>query len=177
LARNAVIDYYRAHALVVITRTSLTPIRSRAQRLMRTTPPQPPASFSPCVLRMVGATPEPYREALKLADFEGLQPAGDRRRARASRCPCAKVPASSGSRQQLREMLLDCGRVERDRRGNVIDFETTGPLRSLLRRLRGKAAVRRVDFLRLFIPLSVYRGDGRDRRGQQDAMTMTRLRK
>ena len=29
------------------------------------------------------------------------------------------------ARQQLRDMILDCCRVERDVRGNVVDYETT----------------------------------------------------
>jgi RNA polymerase sigma-70 factor (ECF subfamily) len=29
------------------------------------------------------------------------------------------------ARQQLRDMILDCCRVERDVRGNVMDYETT----------------------------------------------------
>ena len=121
VARNAVIDYYRAragrdHADVA----DADPVAGSADADDAAAAAR---ELSPCVLRMVEQLPDPYREALKLADFEGLS-----QQEIADRAGVSLSGAKSRiqrARQQLREMLLDCCRVERDRRGNVIDFETT----------------------------------------------------
>ena len=74
-------------------------------------------------MRMVERLPEPYREAMKLADFEGLsqQEVADRTGVSLSGAKSRVQRA----RRQLREMILDCCHVERDVRGNVVDYETT----------------------------------------------------
>ena len=79
--------------------------------------------LTPCLTRMVGLLPDPYREAMQLADFDGLtqQEVADRMRISLSGAKSRVQRA----RQQLREMLLDCCKVERDARGNVFDYQTT----------------------------------------------------
>ena len=76
-----------------------------------------------CLRRMVEQLPEPYREAMKLADFDGVpqQAIADRMGISLSG---AKSRVQRG-RQQLREMISDCCKVERDVRGNVLNHETT----------------------------------------------------
>jgi RNA polymerase sigma-70 factor (ECF subfamily) len=73
---------------------------------------------------MVEQLPEPYRTALKLADLEGLsqQDIADREGISLSGAKSRVQRA----RRQLGDMIRDCCRVERDARGNVIDYETTG---------------------------------------------------
>jgi RNA polymerase sigma-70 factor (ECF subfamily) len=120
VARNAVIDYYRARA--VRDRADITdaePVadagRDEQQEAVR--------ELAPCLMRMVEQLPEPYREAMKFADIEGLSQQEVAKRAGIS-LSGAKSRVQR-ARHQLREMILDCCRVERDGRGNVMDYETT----------------------------------------------------
>jgi RNA polymerase sigma-70 factor (ECF subfamily) len=72
---------------------------------------------------MIERLPEPYREAMKLADF-----AGTSQQEIADRAGISLSGAKSRvqrARHLLREMILDCCRVEHDIRGNVVDYETT----------------------------------------------------
>ena len=119
VARNAIVDYYRARA-----------VRDHAD-----VADVEPAADSPeddrdavreltqCLLRMVEQLPEPYRGAMKLADFEGLgqQEVADRVGVSLSGAKSRVQRA----RRQLRDMLHDCCDIERDGRGNVVDFERT----------------------------------------------------
>jgi RNA polymerase sigma-70 factor, ECF subfamily len=73
--------------------------------------------LTPCLVRMVERLPEPYREAMKLVDFEGLS-----QQQLADRMDISLSGAKSRvqrARQQLREMVLDCCRVEWDGRGST----------------------------------------------------------
>lgn len=120
VARNAITDHYRAR--VVRQHADLDDLnvpdggsdaeRDRAVR-----------ELMPCLTRMVELLPEPYREATKLADFEGLgqQEIADRMGISLSGAKSRVQRA----RQQLREMILDCCKVERDARGNVMDYDAT----------------------------------------------------
>ena len=122
VARNAVVDYYRARA--VREHADLDDVQPAAgtdadedgrQEAIR--------ELTPCVTRMVEQLPEPYRQAMKLAHFDGLgqQEIADRLGISLSGAKSRVQRA----RRQLREMILDCCHVERDGRCNVIDYETT----------------------------------------------------
>ncbi len=120
VARNVVIDHYRAsavrdHADVAEAEPMADLADDDQQQALR--------DLTPCLMRMVEQLPEPYREAMKLADIEGLsqQEVADRTGESLSG---AKSRVQRG-RQQLRAMILDCCNVEQDVRGNVMDFETT----------------------------------------------------
>jgi RNA polymerase sigma-70 factor (ECF subfamily) len=72
---------------------------------------------------MVERLPQPYREAVELAEFEGLT-----QRALADRLGISLSGAKSRvqrAREQLRTMLLDCCRIETDARGGVVDCQRT----------------------------------------------------
>jgi RNA polymerase sigma-70 factor (ECF subfamily) len=120
VARNAVIDHYRArairdHADIAAIDPVADATGDEQQAAVR--------ELTPCLLRMVDQLPEPYREAMKQADFEGLS-----QQEIADRAGISLSGAKSRvqrARQQLHDMLLDCCKVERDARGNVMDFETT----------------------------------------------------
>lgn len=120
VARNAIVDYYRARALrdhadVAAVEPSVEFSEAEQRDALR--------ELAPCLARMVEHLPEPYREAMKLADFEGLN-----QQAIADRVGVSLSGAKSRvqrARVLLREMLHDCCRIERDARGNVMDFETT----------------------------------------------------
>ena len=120
VARNAVIDHYRAravrdHADIADLDPADDDIEDERQAAVR--------DLTPCVRRMIEQLPEPYRQAMKLADIAGLnqQEVADRTGISLSGAKSRVQRA----RQQLREMILDCCKVERDGRGNVVDYETT----------------------------------------------------
>jgi len=120
VARNAVIDYYRARAVRDHDNLADADMVAAAgederQETLR--------DLAPCLMRMVERLPEPYRAAMKLADFDGQS-----QQEVADRAGISLSGAKSRiqrARQMLREMVEDCCRIERDRRGNAFDFETT----------------------------------------------------
>ena len=118
IARNTVIDHYRSRAVrdhADIDADSLADGGEAEQEAVR--------DLTPCLTRMVELLPEPYREAMRLADLEGLS-----QQEVADRAAISLSGAKSRvqrARQMLRDMVLDCCRVERDGRGNAFDFETT----------------------------------------------------
>ena len=120
IARNAIIDHYRAGSVRKHAEIADDDVAARTDDDGQA---EAIADLAPCLLRMVELLPEPYREAMKQADFEGLsqQDVAD-----------SDTPARSGAksrvqraRAMLREMIQDCCAVERDGRGNVMDFGRT----------------------------------------------------
>jgi RNA polymerase sigma-70 factor (ECF subfamily) len=120
VARNAVIDHYRArsvraHADVHEIEPADVVAEDEPQGALR--------DLTPCVSRMIELLPEPYRQAMKLADINGLS-----QQELADRAGLSLSGAKSRvqrARQMLREMVLDCCRVERDGRGKVMDYQAT----------------------------------------------------
>jgi RNA polymerase sigma-70 factor (ECF subfamily) len=120
VARNTIIDHYRArairdHADIADVEPVAEDSSVEQEAAVR--------ELTPCLLRMVEQLPEPYREAMKLADFGGLS-----QQEIADRAGISLSGAKSRvqrARRQLHDMLLDCCKVARDARGNVTDFETT----------------------------------------------------
>jgi RNA polymerase sigma-70 factor, ECF subfamily len=120
IARNALIDYYRARAVREHADIAdLEPVadagEDERQDALR--------ELTPCLMRMVEQLPEPYRTAMTLADFQGLS-----QQEVADRAGISLSGAKSRvqrARQMLREMVEDCCRIERDGRGNAFDFDTT----------------------------------------------------
>lgn len=113
LARNAIIDHYRA--------------RKDTTEIPETLPAELPerddeadglkASFR----RMIDSLPEPYREAIRLTEFENLT-----QKQLAERLGISLSGAKSRvqrGREQLKEMLHECCTFEFDRRGKVIECE------------------------------------------------------
>ena len=120
VARNAIVDYYRSRA--VRSHANIEDVEAAAA------PDEggdagPRQQVARCLARMAEQLPEPYREAMKLADVEGLT-----QQEVAARVGVSLSGAKSRvqrARQQLREMILDCCNVERDGRGGVVDMEPT----------------------------------------------------
>ena len=120
IARNAIIDHYRARAVRTHDNIEDAELVADSDNAARN---QAIAELTPCLLRMVERLPEPYREAMKLADFDGVG-----QQAIADRAGISLSGAKSRvqrAREQLRAMILDCCHVERDGRGNVVDYQTT----------------------------------------------------
>jgi len=119
VARNAIIDHYRARA--VRDHADVADVEPAADA--GDEDGDAARDLTPCLVRMVEHLPEPYRAALKLADFEGVG-----QQELADRVGVSLSGAKSRvqrARRQLRDMLQDCCDIERDGRGNVLDFERT----------------------------------------------------
>src|SRR5688500_16445579 len=118
IARHAVIDHYRAravreHADIDAVEPVEDATVDEQQAAIR--------DLTPCLMRMIELLPETYREAMKLADIEGLS-----QQEIADRAGISLSGAKSRvqrARQQLREMILDCCHIERDSQGNDVDDE------------------------------------------------------
>jgi RNA polymerase sigma-70 factor, ECF subfamily len=115
VARNAVIDHYRA-------RREQAPIDDAEHVPADEDQPTPAAELSRCVRQIIQRLPSEYAEALTLTDLEGLtqQQLADR----------IGLPLSAAksrvqrAREKLGAMILDCCDVERNRAGAVVDYQT-----------------------------------------------------
>ena len=118
VARNAVIDYYRARGARDERALDGAEIAADAPE-----PREALRDLVPCLANMVRRLPQPYREALTLADLQGLS-----RQEVADQAGVSLSGAKSRvqrARQQLRDMIHDCCDVTSDGRGGVADVETT----------------------------------------------------
>lgn len=114
ITRNTIIDHYRSQKPLEPMPDELIREHSeedgRAQR-----------ELARCLVPLLNELPELYRRALTLAEFEGLA-----QREVASRLGLSLSGAKSRvqrARRMLYEVLLECCRVERDRRGGILDYE------------------------------------------------------
>ena len=112
IARNAIADHFRR----------LRPNEPLPDELSAT--PDDPTGMpdiSPCVRRFVGELAPHYREALQLTEWEGLtQEQMAQRLGLSLSCAKSRVQRARG---QLKALLLDCCRLEFDRRGNVLEMQ------------------------------------------------------
>ncbi|MEQ8952620.1 MAG: RNA polymerase sigma factor SigZ, partial [Gammaproteobacteria bacterium] len=114
ITRNQLIDYYRrlkpTVALPPQLQDQLAPELDTEQE----------RELAACLRPLLGSIPEPYREALQLADFDEM-----RQRDIAARLGLSLSGAKSRvqrARKLLRQELLACCHVELDRRGGTVDF-------------------------------------------------------
>lgn len=115
ITRNTIIDYFRSQRPSVTIPDELVhedtrEADNRAQR-----------ELARCLVPLLDELPKPYRQALRLAEFEGIT-----QREVASRLGLSLSGAKSRvqrGRKMLREVLLKCCRVELDRRGGVLDYD------------------------------------------------------
>ena len=76
--------------------------------------------LSRCIEPMIDALPEGYREAIQLTDIDGLT---QLEAAQRSGLTFSGMKSRvQRARRQLKDMLLDCCRVELDRRGGIRDY-------------------------------------------------------
>ncbi len=79
-----------------------------------------PSELSACVVPMIAALPEKYRDALIMTDLNGMT-----QQEAASHIGVSLSGMKSRvqrGRKQIKDMLLTCCRVELDRLGGVVDF-------------------------------------------------------
>lgn len=113
ITRNAIADYFRAQKPTAELAESIPALEE--------TPEGIPAELACAFRGMVDALPEPYREAVVLADLEGLS-----QKELAERLSISYSGAKSRvqrGREKLKEALLECCRFQFDRRGNIIECE------------------------------------------------------
>ena len=117
VARNAIIDHYRARA-----GRDQAPIDD-ADLAAAEGSTSPAAELSQCVRQIISRLPPEYAQALTLTDLEGLsqQQLADRIGLSLS---AAKSRVQRG-REKLQAMILDCCDIERNRAGAVVDYQTT----------------------------------------------------
>jgi RNA polymerase sigma-70 factor, ECF subfamily len=117
VTRNAIVDAHRAR---------------RPSEVLPEDIASPPATseaaaereLARCLTPLLATLPAAYREALTLADVDGMA-----QREIAERAGLSLSGAKSRvqrARKVLREALLGCCRVEVDRRGGVVDYQRQG---------------------------------------------------
>ena len=115
ITRNAIVDYYRSQkpAQAVpddFVREDTNKEDDHAQK-----------ELARCLVPLLNELPDLYRQALRLAEFEGAT-----QREVASQLGLSLSGAKSRvqrGRKMLLGVLLKCCRVELDRRGGVVDYE------------------------------------------------------
>lgn len=114
IAHHQIMDYYRSHQKIAsqaafIKKEQLETTKDVTKEL------------AACMHRMIDALPEKYREAVRLADIEGLSQKNLAIRLGISYSG-AKSRVQRG-RVLLKELFLKCCTIEHDRYGNIIDFK------------------------------------------------------
>jgi len=119
IARNAIVDHYRARSRHVALAAALADAAPAEGSNASTDDPR--AELAACLAPMLDRLPAGDREALVLIEVEGLT-----RQAAAIRLglslPGAKARVQR-ARRRLKALLLDCCRVELDRRGGIAAYE------------------------------------------------------
>ena len=115
ITRNAIIDYFR------LQKPSEPAPEGLIHEGTREEENRARLELARCLMPLLEALPESYRQALRLTEFEGAT-----QREAASRLGLSLSGAKSRvqrARKMLRGVLLKCCRVELDRRGGVVDYE------------------------------------------------------
>jgi len=113
IARNAIIDHYRS-------RTTTVEFDERSHPGGGAEEENATMKLASSVRDMIESLPEPYREAVLMAELEGLT-----QKELANRVGISLSGAKSRvqrGRQMLKEMLLNCCHFEFDSRGGIIDY-------------------------------------------------------
>jgi RNA polymerase sigma-70 factor (ECF subfamily) len=113
IARNAIIDHYRSRRPGIELSESI-PSEDEIDA------DDPEAVLALSLTSMVDELPAPYRDALLLTEYQGLN-----QRQMADRLGISFSGAKSRvqrARRMLRDMLLACCHFELDRRGTIIDY-------------------------------------------------------
>jgi RNA polymerase sigma-70 factor (ECF subfamily) len=117
IARNAVIDHYRARKPTEELPADLAAAEGERSDAAR-------RELAECLNPLVDALPGPYRDAVRLSELHGLTQQETARRLGLS-LSGAKSRVQR-ARRKLEEMLLACCRVELDGRGAIVDYEPRG---------------------------------------------------
>ena len=116
VARNAIIDHYRARQRDGEAAFDGDVAAGEADH-------NPAAELSGCLRQIIERLPREYADALTWTDLEGLS-----QQQLADRIGLSLSAAKSRvqrAREKLQAMLLDCCEIERSRAGGVVDYQTT----------------------------------------------------
>ena len=111
ITRNAIADHFRRSRPAAPLPETLA--------LTSDIPPDLP-DLSPCVRQFVSQLEPPYRDALLLTEWQGLTQ--DKMGQRLALSPSGAKSRVQRARGQLKKLLLDCCRLELDRRGNILEM-------------------------------------------------------
>lgn len=128
-ARNVIVDHYRKSA----TSREVTSGASADRAAEESAIPAPSdedegaalQELAACLMPMLRQLPPAYREAVTLADLEGMNQADAAERAGVS-VSGMKSRIQRG-RRQLKAVLEECCRVDLDRRGAIVGYEPRHP--------------------------------------------------
>jgi RNA polymerase sigma-70 factor, ECF subfamily len=129
IARNAIIDHYRARASTKETPAQpddlLTRIDTDGDTLQDPEGDGPRQELARCLAPLIRQLPEPYREALTLTDLGKLS------QVEAARVVGLSVPGMKArvqrARAQVHELLTGCCEVALDQSRHITDVQRTGP--------------------------------------------------
>jgi RNA polymerase sigma-70 factor, ECF subfamily len=117
IARNAIIDYYRK----VKRQPQFTSEAALETLAMDTDPEVFNPQMASCLRPLLEDLPEPYREAVQLAEMEGMTQAAI---AQALGVSVSGIKSRvQRGRQKLKALLQSCCLIQMDAVGNVIDYE------------------------------------------------------
>jgi RNA polymerase sigma-70 factor, ECF subfamily len=117
ITRNTIVDYYRA-------RRPSEPLPEDLQADSPQAARRAEQELAPCLIPLLGTLPAVYRNALTLAEIDGL-PQREIARREGLSLSGAKTRVQR-ARRMVRDAILDCCRVELDRRGSVAGYELRG---------------------------------------------------
>ena len=126
IARNAITDYYRKRAADSRALAELAEEARQADRVAENgikpdVTRQAAEEFAGCLEPLLGEVPEPYRQAIRLTELEGLRQKDAAGQLGLS-VPGMKARVQRG-RSKFKDVILDCCSVEFDRRGGLVDYE------------------------------------------------------
>jgi RNA polymerase sigma-70 factor (ECF subfamily) len=128
-ARNVMVDYYRSSAgrreVASGGAGDLAVARAEAQANPQEDERAALQELAGCMTPMIRRLPPAYREAVTLADLEGINQTDAAARAGVS-LSAMKSRIQRG-RQQLKAVLEDCCRVQLDRRGTIVAYDPRKP--------------------------------------------------
>lgn len=129
-ARNVIVDYYRSSAgrreVASGGAEDLAAASAEAQANSQDDDERAALQeLAGCMTPMIRQLPPAYREAVTLADLEGINQADAATRAGVS--VSAMKSRIQRGRQQLKAVLEDCCRVQLDRRGTIVAYDPRKP--------------------------------------------------
>jgi RNA polymerase sigma-70 factor, ECF subfamily len=127
--RNVIVDYYRSPTLrrevASGDQEDLAAANAESQAISQDDERAALRELAACMTPMIRQLPPAYREAVTLADLEGVNQADAAARAGVS-ISGMKSRIQRG-RKQLKAVLEDCCRIQLDRRGTIVAYDPHKP--------------------------------------------------
>lgn len=125
VTRNSIIDHHRKRESSTLSLDTATHIPKDFEQ--RTLSREVLQEMAPCLRPMLERLPEKYRQAIVLADLEGIS-----QMELAKRLGLSLSGAKSRvqrARQQLKNLFTECCQFELDHSGKIMDYECKKPYR------------------------------------------------